>query len=265
MDIKKAHDEIVEFINEKIKNANSNGVIIGLSGGIDSALVAYLAVEALGNKKVLGIHLPDFSLKSNKDTLDATKIAQILNIEFKVIDIENIINSYINHLPDGNQATQYVKGNLKARTRMTILYYYANLLNRLVIGTSNKTELLLGYFTKYGDGGSDMLPIGDLFKTEVWEMSSFLNLPLSIINKEPSAGLWEGQTDEKDLGVTYKKLDEFIMLILEKENIDMAIDTLGINRQQAKSILNRIEINSHKIKTPPMPMLRDLRNSSTRK
>lgn len=253
MDLQQAREIIVNFISESVKNSASNGVVVGLSGGVDSALVAYLSVEALGKDKVLGIHLPELSFPCSKDMSDAANIAQKLDIDFKVVDITNIINSFLKDIPDGNMVTPAIKGNLKARARMSILYYYANLLNRMVIGTGNKTELLIGYFTKYGDGGVDLLPIGDLLKTDVWCMSSLVGVSESIITKLPSAGLWNGQTDEKELGIDYKKLDKFIMFILKGETPEIARNLVGITKQQAEYIIYRIRINAHKVKTPPIP------------
>ncbi|MBC7084748.1 MAG: NAD+ synthase [Methanomethylovorans sp.] len=259
MDMEKARQIIVEFIREKVSEANAQGVVVGISGGVDSALAAYLSVEALGKDKVLGIHLPELTLTSAEDVLDATEVAHRLGIEFRAIDISGILSTYFHNIPEEDKATQHAKGNLKARIRMSVLYYYANLLNRLVVGTGNKTELLLGYFTKYGDGGVDILPIGDLYKTDVWELSVLIGIPEPIIHKAPSAGLWSDQTDEKELGITYKELDAFLSLILEGETPEVARNTIGITKEQAHSVLHRIKINSHKLKTPEIASLRHLR------
>ena len=259
METEKVREAVVEFIREKVREANAEGAVLGISGGIDSALVAYLAVEALGKDKVLGIHLPELNLTPAEDVLDATEVAHQLGIEFKAIDISGILTAYLENIPDGKKATAHAKGNLKARIRMSVLYYHANLLNRIVIGTGNKTELLLGYFTKHGDGGVDILPIGDMYKTDVWELSASMGIPEAIINKAPSAGLWSGQTDEKELGISYKEVDRFLSLMLEGETPDTARNTVGITKEQADSVIRRIKMNAHKLKTPQVIDLSHLR------
>lgn len=259
METEKVREAVVEFIREKVREANAEGAVLGISGGIDSALVAYLAVEALGKDKVLGIHLPELNLTPAEDVLDATEVAHRLGIEFEAIDISGMLTAYLENIPDGNKATPHAKGNLKARIRMSVLYYHANLLNRIVIGTGNKTELLLGYFTKHGDGGVDILPIGDMYKTDVRELSALMGVPEAIINKAPSAGLWSGQTDEKELGITYKEVDKFLSLLLEGETPDIARNTVGITKEQADSVIRRIKMNAHKLKTPTVADLSHLR------
>ena len=173
IDLEKTRSNIVEFINSKVNEANCNGIVIGLSGGIDSTLVAYLACEALGKDNVFGIVMPSTTTPS-EDTVHGIEIAQNLGIDYKEIAIESILNEYlsITELDNDNLAI----GNLKARIRMSLLYYYANYKNCLVIGTGNKSEILIGYFTKHGDGACDMEPIGDLYKSEVFKLSEYLNV-----------------------------------------------------------------------------------------
>ena len=259
MDTEKAREVIVGFIREKVHEANAGGVVLGISGGVDSALAAYLAAEALGKDKVLGIHLPELNLTPAEDVLDATEVAHRLGIDFRAIDISEMIRVYLANIPDGNKATPHAKGNLKARIRMSVLYYHANMLNRMVIGTGNKTELLLGYFTKHGDGGVDIRPLGDLYKTDVRALAASMGVPEAIINKAPSAGLWSGQTDEKELGITYKEVDRFLSLLLEGETNEVARNTVGITGEQADSVMRRIKMNAHKLRTPPIADLGYLR------
>lgn len=213
-------DKIVEFIRSQISDSKASGAVIGLSGGIDSALTAYLTVEALGKDKVLGLMLPEKDISTQNDIEDAVKIAKILCIDHNIIDISHVLSSFSRALPVFDRNVKTANGNLKARTRMCILYYYANLLNRMVVGTGNKTELLLGYFTKYGDGGVDLEPIGGLYKNQVRELSRYMGVPLSIVEKTPTAGLWPGQTDESELGVSYDMADKILtMLFDEKKKI----------------------------------------------
>jgi NAD+ synthase len=212
--------KIVNFIRSSILGSGATGAVIGLSGGIDSALTAYLTVEALGKDKVLGLMLPEKGISTQTDIDDAVEIAKILGIDHNIIEISNVLSSFSSAIPVFDRNTKTPNGNLKARSRMCILYYHANLMNRMVIGTGNKTELLLGYFTKYGDGGVDIEPIGDLYKTQVRGLSGSMGVPLKIIEKTPTAGLWPGQTDESELGVSYEMADRILtMLFDEKKKI----------------------------------------------
>ena len=260
MDIDKAKEVIVDFIRERADEAGVKGAVVGISGGIDSAVTAYLTVEALGKENVLGIHMPELNLTPAEDVLDATEVAERLGIEFKTIDISGPLTTFMEAIPDSGQFN-HANGNLKARIRMSILYYYANILGRMVMGTGNKTEILLGYFTKYGDGGVDLEPIGDLYKTEVREMARLIEVPSEIIDKAPSAGLWEGQTDEEELGISYEQVDRFLALLLEGESPQMAQNTLGLTAQQRDSVVSRIHANLHKQKAPPAANLDSLRGS----
>lgn len=259
MDIEKAKETIVEFIREKTKEAGVKGAVVGLSGGIDSALTAYLTVEALGKENVLGIHMPELNMTPAEDVLDATEVADRLGIDFKTVDISGILAGYMNSIPESSDSNTHANGNLKARIRMSVLYYYANTMSGMVMGTGNKTEILLGYFTKYGDGGVDLEPIGDLYKTEVREMSTLVGVPEEIISKAPSARLWADQTDEDELGITYELVDRFLALLLEGETPLVAQNTLGITLSQRDSVLKRINANLHKQKAAPIAELRSIR------
>jgi len=162
---------ITSFIRVQLKESGASGAVIGLSGGIDSTVAAYLSAYAIGHENVLGIMLPVQNLTPDQDTEDAIDIADRLGIEYRVIEISGILQSFSGFIPDYDLGAAVSNGNLIARTRMCVLYYYANLLNRIVIGTGNRTELLLGYATKYGDSGVDIEPLGDLYKTEVFELA----------------------------------------------------------------------------------------------
>ena len=261
MDLEIAKEIIVDFIRKKTEDSGVSGAVVGISGGIDSALTAYLTVEALGNKNVLGLLLPEPSLTLAEDILDATEVVTKLGIEYKTIDISEVLKSFIGAIPDSDKTSQLANGNLKARIRMSILYYYANLLNRMVIGTGNKTEIILGYYTKYGDGGVDVEPIGDLYKTEVQELSRIVGVPEKIITKAPSAGLWAGQTDEEELGISYAVVDKLLSFLLEEKSTEFINNNLGISEEQISSVIHRINVNLHKHQVPPVAQLDEIRKS----
>jgi len=255
MDLEKAQNRIIEFIRNETGKAGVDGVVVGISGGIDSALTATLAVKALGKEKVLGLHLPESSLTPFADSEDAKILADWLGIEYRTIDIAGIVSAFMAAVPESESADRLTRGNLKARTRMSLLYFHANRLNRMVIGTGNKTEILLGYYTKYGDGGVDLEPIGGIYKTEVWELSRRLGIPDPLITKKPSAGLWAGQTDEAELGISYLKVDEVLRMIENGTEPEQILDATGISVEQLNSVTRRIERNEHKRKAPPVPEL----------
>lgn len=255
MDLEKAQKSIIDFIRYETGKAGVSGVVVGISGGIDSALAATFAVKALGKDRVLGIHMPESNLTPAVDSEDAETLADWLGIEYRTIDISGIISAFMAAVPESESADRLTRGNLKARTRMSLLYFHANKLNRMVIGTGNKTEILLGYYTKYGDGGVDFEPIGGLYKTEVWELSRRLGIPEALITKKPSAGLWAGQTDEEDLGISYVKVDEVLRMIEDGVEPEKTLNKTGISAEQLDSVTRRIERNEHKRKAPPVPEL----------
>ena len=222
-----------------------------MSGGIDSTLIAYLACEAVGNDNVFGIVMPSATTPP-EDKVHGIKIAQNLGIDYKEVAIDSILDEYLSltQLEKDNLAI----GNLKARIRMSIIYYYANAKNYLVSGTGNRSEILIGYFTKHGDGACDMEPIGDLYKTEVYKLSEFLNIPKEIIKKPPRAGLWANQTDEDEIGMSYDLLDEILYLYSEKDMDDTKIaEKLDISADDVNMIINKIIRSEHKSKVPEIP------------
>lgn len=246
--------KVVEFIRHNVENAKKDGVVIGLSGGIDSTLTAFLSVKAIGTENVLGILLPESGVTNPEDICDASQVTEILGIKHKAIEISRISDAFASAIPDYDPASQICNGNLKARIRMCTLYYYANLLNRLVIGTGNKTEILLGYATKYGDAAADMLPLGALYKTQVIALAMYLKVPKQIIEKPPSAGLWMGQTDEKELGVSYEMIDSILMKLIDEQRSPADIKReLGISEDVMKRIIGRIEENKHKREMASIP------------
>ena len=237
---------IKKNIENFIKSKASNGAVIGLSGGLDSTTCARLSVNSLGRGKVLGLILPSKS-SLKKDVKDAKDVAESLGIKYKCINIDKAVNEFFNICPAANKVE---KGNIRARVRMIILRHYAHHLNRIVIGTGNKSEIACGYFTKNGDAGVDILPIGDLYKTEVKQLAAYLKVPEKIIRKVPSAGLWKGQTDEKEIGIGYAVLDEILL------GLDLGLPARDISRAvnvKKRTVERVIEIKrnaKHKLELP---------------
>lgn len=245
---------ITNFISSYIQQSGTKGSVIGLSGGIDSTVSAYLSVKALGKENVLGILIPEKKVTPPEDILDATEVAHILNIDFSVVEISEIIKLFYHSIPEVDKTNRLATGNLKARIRMSTLYYYANLMNRIVVGTGNRTEILLGYFTKYGDGGVDIEPLGNLFKTQVKQIAHHLEVPHQIIEKPPSAGLWAGQTDEDDLGLSYEIIDNILFTLLDKgKPVEYAAEQFGIDKGVISDLMERINKNQHKRHVAPTP------------
>jgi NAD+ synthase len=245
-------NDLVSFIRRKVQEAGACGAVIGFSGGIDSTLTAYLAVEALGADKVMGLLLPEKGITSEQDIDDAREVADILCIDHKVIDISKVLSSFSSVIPDYDKNNFLASGNLKARTRMCILYYHANLMRRMVVGTGNKTELLLGYFTKYGDGGVDIEPIGCLYKTQVRAISRHIGVPVHIIDKTPTAGLWPGQTDEGELGVTYEVADQILTKLVDEKKEISEIKNM-FPALQVDRLASLLKANEHKRIPPDAP------------
>ncbi len=198
-------NKIISWIKQKVKDSGARGIVMGLSGGVDSAVVAALCKEAVGRNNLLVLFMPCNS--NAQDLKDAKLVAGKLGLKSKLADLSGVYNNFLKVLP---AAGSLARGNLKPRLRMSALYYFANKLNYLVCGTGNKSELMVGYFTKYGDGGVDILPIADLFKRQVRRLAQELKIPQGIITKPPTAGLWQGQTDEGEMGITYNELDDIL-------------------------------------------------------
>jgi len=194
--------KIVRWIREKVRRSGKKGIVLGISGGIDSAVVGVLAAEAVSKKNLRCMILPCESFK--EDIEYAKMFIKSSGLKSKVIDLTPVYKTLLKFLPTG---TKLARANLKPRLRMLTLYYFANNLDYLVAGTGNKSELSIGYFTKYGDGGVDILPIGGLYKSQVRELAKFLKIPDKIIKKPPTAGLWAGQTDEGEIGMSYDELE----------------------------------------------------------
>lgn len=245
---------IVEnFIRDSLEQSGRSGVVIGMSGGLDSSLLAKLSVNALGPEKVHGVFLPE-STTPKEDAEDVESFSKELGISFEVIPIDGPLSSFMRTLGEASKES-LILGNIKARCRMIVLYQRANSLGRIVLGSGNKSELMVGYFTKFGDGAADFLPLGDLYKVQIREMARFLGLPDRILSKPSSAGLWSGQTDEGELKITYEELDP-ILLGIELDMTDEDIsERTNSPESEVKRIRSMVSSSAHKRKMPLIPKI----------
>jgi len=242
--------DIQNWIYNYVKSANAENVIVGLSGGIDSAVTAALCTKALGNKKVFGLGLPCGSI--SQDLEDARLVAKTLEIGFTVLDLNPIYDNFLNIIEFNHKKNNLANANLKPRIRMTALYFYGQTKGKsLIAGTSNRAELAIGYFTKYGDGAADFEPLASLYKQEVRKLAKILSVPERIITKPPSAGLWAEQTDEGEIGLTYEIIDDILY------RIDYDIDFNGLIDKNTQKVRDLMSSASHKLKMPPMFNVRD--------
>lgn len=230
--------KIVNWIRNQVSQAKAAGIVMGLSGGVDSAVVAALSKEAVGKKRFLALLLPCHSQRQDSD--DARLVARKLSVKTKQVDLSKIYDSLINILP---KTKGVASANLKARLRMSVLYYFANKLNYLVCGTGNKSEIKVGYFTKHGDGATDILPVGDLLKKQVRELARELKVPQTIIDKAPTAGLWPGQTDEGEMGITYAELDDILERLEQTKKQVLA-------KNKVNKVRQLIKLSEHKRQGP---------------
>jgi NAD+ synthase len=238
--MQKKQDTIVRWLSAHTEAARAQGLVLGLSGGVDSATAAALCAKACGGDNVTGVLMPCES--HSRDEKDARLCAESFGIRTVYVDLTDAYTALVDHLPEG---TSLAGANIKPRLRMTTLYHIAQSNGCLVVGTGNKTELMVGYFTKYGDGGVDLLPLGALYKTEVRELARLLDVPSPIIEKKPSAGLWENQTDEDELGMSYDTLDTTLQALESG-------DHEGVDQQTLLRVRTMIEKSAHKRNVPPI-------------
>lgn len=234
------------FIRDQVEKVGMKGVVIGLSGGIDSALSAYLAADALGPENVLAVRMP-YRTSSEDSLLDAEAVIEDLGLPNMTVPITDMADALIDQFPDMSRLR---KGNIMARARMIVLYDQSATQGLLPIGTSNKTEFLLGYSTIYGDSGVAMQPIADLYKYQVRQLAEALDLPRSIIDKPPSADLWEGQTDEDELGFTYDAVDQVLYLLVDERYTVTEAAEEGFDLAFVEDVWRRVKANHYKRTMP---------------
>lgn len=246
-----ARKMLTGFISDQIAKAGMKRAIIGLSGGIDSALSAYLSAEALGAENVLAVRMP-YRASSEASLLDAEAVIQDLGLPSLTVPITDMADPLINQFPDMNRIRQ---GNILARLRMIVLYDQSAAWGGLVMGTSNKTEFLLGYSTIYGDSGVALQPIADLYKYQVRQLAAAVGVPPAIIHKAPSADLWEGQTDEGELGFTYNDVDQVLFLLVDERFTVDEVAEEGFDRAFVENVWRRVKANHYKRTMPNIAKL----------
>ncbi|HAP36536.1 MAG TPA: NAD(+) synthetase [Bacteroidetes bacterium] len=246
LNMKTVRSMLVQFIKDELNNAGFTKAVIGLSGGIDSAVSMYLAVEALGAKNVLAVLMP-YKTSNPESRADAEAIVKDLAIRSVVVDITSMVDPLFE-----SQAIKdnLRKGNIMARQRMIVLYDFSQKERALVIGTSNKTESMLGYGTLFGDMACAINPLGDLYKTHVWDIAEELGISKKIIKKKPTADLWQGQTDEGELGFSYREADRLLYFMVDERRTNEELEDLGFAKSFISNVRRKIQINQFKRRPP---------------
>jgi NAD+ synthase len=241
-----ATEILVRFIREEVSKIGFERVVVGLSGGVDSSTSAFLATRALGNENVYGILMPYKS--SNPDSArHAAEVVEKTGINSETVEITPMVDAYFEGHTDGDNTRQ---GNVMARQRMIVLYDKSAQHQALVLGTSNKTEALLGYSTLWGDMACAVNPLGDLYKTQIWQLAEFLGVPSEIIEKPPSADLWDGQTDEGELGFTYDEVDKLLYLMVDKRFTIAELVDAGYEEKFIRNVFSKIQTTQYKRRMP---------------
>jgi NAD+ synthase len=253
-----AHREhITAFIESVVDDAGAEGAVLGLSGGIDSTLTAHLAVEALGADAVHGLVLPS-EVNTEGNMSDAERVAEMLDITYDVVDIGPIVDAFVDAYPEGAD-DQMALGNVRVRTRGVLNYFVANAESRVVLGTGNRSEAMTGYFTKYGDQAVDCNPIGNLYKRQVRQLADHVGVPEDLVEKPPSAEMWEGQTDEEEMGLDYDTLDAILALHVDGPFSKRAtVETLGVSEAAIERVVELVTKSEHKRHMPPAPPTLDV-------
>lgn len=246
VDLEDKYRAAVSFVIDEVRRAGARGVVVGLSGGLDSSVAAKVCCDALGAGRVLGLVMPERGLTPKKDLEDATSYAGGLGLTVRRVEIGPVVRAFSSRLPRDRLSL----GNLRARVRMAILYYYANMERRLVVGTGDRSEILLGYFTKWGDGGADLLPLGGMYKTELRLLATHLGVPPHIASKPSSPRLWRGQTAEGELGLPYETADSILVLLVDEGLAAEEVkERLGLD-EEVERVVQRMASTAHKREMP---------------
>lgn len=252
IDVEETITVIKSFIKAYVENARVDSVVLGVSGGIDSAVVAVLCADVIGKENTHCLFFPDH-VTPEQDKKDFHMIVDSYQLSYEEHDISELVQSFQKH--SSVQMDRLIGGNIKARVRMILLYTYANKKKSLVCGTSNKSEILIGYYTKYGDGGVDLMPLGDVYKTDVFRIASHLGFPKSIIEKPPTAGLWKGQTDEKELKLKYDQLDCILYGLECKYPYEKIALECDVPLEDVVRIATMRKNSQHKRRSPLIPKI----------
>jgi NAD+ synthase len=242
--------KITRFIRDYVQKSKAKGIVLGLSGGIDSSTVAALSAKAIGGNNVLGLILPEKETYNPKDIEHAKLVAEKFELKTEAIDITPALEALRKTIPIFDDKDKLCKGNLKARTRMLYLYYYANRLNLIVCGSSDKSETMMGYFTKWGDVAADISPIMDLYKTQVQKLARHIGIPEEIVEKPPSPALWPGQTAEEELGLKYETLDLILYGLEHFMKTEEIAEQLGLQKALVERVKKRWQSMEHKRRMP---------------
>jgi NAD+ synthase len=255
LDFSEAEKRITRFIKEYVEKAGSSGIILGLSGGVDSNTIAALSSLSIGGDRVLGLLIPEQETINQKDISDAMSVAEKFELKTQVCDITPILESFYKVIPIFDNSDKLCKGNIKARTRMIILYYYANKLNRIVCGSSDKSETMMGYFTKWGDVAADISPIMDLYKTQVRKLAEHLGVPTELATKPSTPALWPNQFAETELGIKYETLDLILYGLEHFMDTEEIAEQLNVNVAVVDKVKNRWLSAEHKRRVLLAPKL----------
>lgn len=250
---RKEQERICSFISEYMKSSGSSGLVVGLSGGLDSSVALGIASKLMGGERLTALFIVTDEESCVEGLTDAEGVAALFGVGLEIVNISEALRRLQASLSNFDAEDMLSLGNLKARLRMSVLYYYANRLGRLVLGTGDKSELLLGYFTKYGDGGVDILPLGHLYKTQVMQLARHLSIPERVVNKPPSPNLWPGQTAERELGMNYGSIDLILLGLEQGIRMEAIARETRLPIDQVTSIAERVSKNQHKRRPTPTP------------
>jgi NAD+ synthase len=246
LDWQEVKTRVIRFIKDYVEKSGTKGLVLGLSGGIDSCTVAALSALAIGGDKILGLILPEKETYNRKDTEHAELVAENFSFKTKTVDITSTLKAFYTSIPIFDSADNVCKGNMKARTRMIYIYYYANRLNMLVCGSSDKSETMMGYFTKWGDVAADISPIMDLYKTQVRKLAQLIGIPKAIVAKPSSPALWPGQLAESELGIKYEQLDLILYGLEHFMKTEEIAKQLNVEKESVNRVKHRWLSAEHK-------------------
>lgn len=241
---------ITSFVRHYVTEVGASGIVLGISGGIDSATGAAICAKAIGGARVLGLNMPEAETRNDEDIRDAELVAKKFGIDLETVDISQMVKAVFDGVPSFDLSDRLANGNAKARMRMIVLYYYANRTGRLVVGSSDKSEVMLGYFTKWGDYGGDIFPLADLYKTQVRQLAVHLGLPARLAEKPSTPNLWPGQTAKDELGLDYDQLDLALYGLEHFMTVEEIARELGLSTQAVKRIEARWLGSEHKRRPP---------------